>query len=116
MNKITIKSYNQDWDYHKNFYYLFYIKNNLIGSYCIEDDGEYYTLSALYIQEEFRGKGYSKILLEHAIEKYKKLYLQVYINNTKAINLYKKYKFQFSDPNKKDNRYLWMRNHDYDKK
>ncbi len=110
-DKIIIKSYNQYWDFHRQYHYLFYIKNKLIGTYYIIDDGNTFDLAALYIQEEFRGKGYSKIMMDHIIEKYPKLYLQVHVDNKIAIDLYKKYKFEFTKKNNKDPRYSWMSNY-----
>lgn len=112
-SKIKISTYTQYWDFHREHHYMFYLKNKLVGSYYISDDGDDFTVCALYIQEDFRGKGYSKILIKHAIDNYKELYLQVHVDNKIAINLYKKYGFEFTE-NNKNPRYHWMRNFNND--
>ena len=56
------------------------------------------TLWGFLIKEEYRGKGYSKILmekiLEYLIKKVSIVDLQVMENNTPAVNLYKSFGFK----------------------
>ena len=53
-------------------------------------------ITNVFVKEEHRGKGYSKLLLDYVIENNSnlKLMLEVSVNNHIAINLYKKFDFR----------------------
>ena len=66
------------------------------GSVCgIKDDNAF--LYDFEVYPEFRGKGYSKEMLQYLIDQYDLKQLFVKPDNTIAINLYKKYGFKFDD-------------------
>lgn len=66
------------------------------GSVCgIKDDNAF--LYDFEVYPEFRGKGYSKEMLQYLIDQYDLKQLFVKPDNTIAINLYKKYGFKFED-------------------
>lgn len=66
------------------------------GSVCgIKDDNAF--LYDFEVYPEFRGKGYSKEMLQYLIDQYDLKQLFVKPDNTIAINLYKKYGFEFED-------------------
>lgn len=66
------------------------------GSVCgIKDDNAF--LYDFEVYPEFRGKGYSKEMLQYLIDQYDLKQLFVKPDNTVAINLYKKYGFKFDD-------------------
>ena len=114
-NLLEVKSFIQRWDYHTEYHYLFYDKKELASSYYIIDNGNSYTLSGVYVFEKFRGKGYAKNMLYHAIDKYKEIDLQVHVENNIAISLYMKFGFKYSDDidNKEiRKRYRWMSNYE----
>ena len=76
-------------------------KNNWIIGYAslqLKHSTDFVHLFHVFIDREYRGKGYSKFLLEYAIEYAKENYipaitLYVLPNNEPAINLYKSYGF-----------------------
>ena len=81
--------------------YALIINDTLIGMYEINEkdhiDDYPYTpyLANVFIKEEYRGKGYSKDLIEHSIKSckllnYKKMYL-----HTRHKNLYERYGYKF---------------------
>ncbi|MGM0641050.1 MAG: GNAT family N-acetyltransferase [Thermotogota bacterium] len=70
--------------------------------YCIDsDDGEYW-IYRLMIDEKYQSKGYGEEALKTLIKTIKedkehnKIYLGVHIDSIKAVNLYKKYNFDFN--------------------
>ena len=66
------------------------------GSVCgIKDDNAF--LYDFEVYPEFRGKGYSKEMLQYLIDQYDLKQLYVDQDNTIAINLYKKYGFKVDD-------------------
>ena len=76
----------------------FYDGDNHIGegSVCgIKDDNAF--LYDFEVYPEFRGKGYSKEMLQYLIDQYDLKQLFVKPDNNVAINLYKKYGFDFDD-------------------
>ena len=90
-----------------NCYLAFIIDNNIIMGYIygfIQDNGNAYInkiiqLDALYIKEEYRNKGYAKLLIDSlkkwSIQKgIKNIELKVCNNNQNAINLYHQYGFK----------------------
>ena len=89
-------------DHLPNIYALI-INDTLIGNYEINqkddiDEKEYEPyLANVYIKEEYRGQGYSKILINDALKKakelgYKKLYL-----HSRLENYYEKFGFKFQE-------------------
>ena len=79
--------------------YIIYklIKNNEeIGFIETVPSVDILDITDVFIKEEHRGKGYSKLLLDYVIENNSnlKLMLEVSVNNHIAINLYKKFDFR----------------------
>lgn len=87
----------------KNYFYLkYYIKEENIGylEYQINDD--ILDITSLYIEKNYRKKGYAtKLLLEAFKNKVNKIMLEVNENNKAALNLYKKYNFEKINVRKK---------------
>ncbi len=75
---------------------IFYMDNKIFGYYHIELEKENYWFGIL-IADEFVGKGFSKILMQDAINESKNLSIPLTLtvdkNNLAAFNLYKKYNF-----------------------
>ena len=66
------------------------------GSVCgVKDNNAF--LYDFVVYPEFRGKGYSKEMLQHMIDNYDLKQLYVDQDNTIAINLYKKFGFIIDD-------------------
>ncbi|MFI4956156.1 MAG: N-acetyltransferase [Gammaproteobacteria bacterium] len=63
--------------------------NIIIGFYSIAED----SLAAIFIDPKFHGKGYGRILLQHAFAHNQTLQLHVYQKNNKAVNFYRANEF-----------------------
>ena len=74
-------------------YRIMFIKP-FFGHYDIYTNNE---IANVWIDPQFRNLGYSKILLNHALENNKNIWLWVELTNTHAINCYKKNNFIFSN-------------------
>lgn len=83
--------------------YALIINDTLIGMYELNEkdfiQNKEYTpyLANVYILEKYRGLGYSKCLIEHAIKKTKKMgYNKLYLHS-KHENYYEKFGFKFKE-------------------
>ncbi len=81
--------------------YALIINDTLIGMYELNEkdhiEDKKYTpyLANVFIKEEYRGRGYSKELIEHSIKTAKLLkYIKLYLH-TRHKNLYEKYGFKY---------------------
>jgi len=77
----------------KPHYYIgFNTKNGEhVGGYNVSG----YYLYSFYITREFRGRGFSKLIINHAVSKKKNLYLDVNPDNIPAIKCYERAGFKF---------------------
>lgn len=87
-------------------YFLFYYDNRLIGGAMYMDDDEQcraFSIGNFAIYKDHRGKGLGAKCLQILLDKIRKknitlpIYLGVHCNNTKAINLYKKFGFNITE-------------------
>lgn len=79
-------------------YYSLVLNSKIIGYVGVSIQYDESDLNFICVLPEFRGKGYSKLLLEFIIDKLKsknikKLFLEVSEDNVVAINLYKSFGF-----------------------
>ena len=76
--------------------YQLVIDNKEIGYVETIPNIDYLEITDVLIYEEYRGKGYSKELINYIFKnvKYNKIILEVSVNNHIAISLYKKYGFK----------------------
>lgn len=78
--------------------YIFKEKDKILGLIHINDIYDRYEINNIYVLEEYRNRGIASKLIEEVIKIGKKnniinITLEVRKNNSKAINLYKKYGF-----------------------
>ena len=96
------------------------LNDEVIGYYSFQKIFDEGYINNLAIKKEYQGKGYGKMLFEDLLERAQKfevktLTLEVEDDNTRAINLYKKYGFQEEGKrknfylNKKDAIIMWKR-------
>lgn len=106
IEKIKFLELKEDWKEDQGFEQITTIlidqdNNNIIGkcNLLIWDNAQ--KIVGMYINESFRGQGYSKDLMEYILYKLNDYsidcYLDVNSNNTVAISLYKKYGFNIID-------------------
>lgn len=83
----------------KNSIYIKYkliIDDIEVGFIEIIPNSDILEITNVLIYESFRGKGYSKILMNHIfnMKEFTKILLEVNVYNKEAISLYKKYGFK----------------------
>lgn len=93
--------YTQQWDFHITHSVIFVERNQYIGSYELEETGDYTKLASLYVNEECRTVGTGKRIFEAAMKDmeergYKMATLMVKKTNKIAMDMYKKYGFKYS--------------------
>lgn len=100
----------QKWEHHITDTYIYFDDNyNLIGSFDIQTMDNILQLQGLYIQPEFRCKGYADIMMNHVLEisDNRIIYLTYYKKKKGAVEFYRKYGFKLSS---KCDKYLrWMK-------
>ena len=102
----------QTWDHHTTIRLIYLAGDKLIGSVSLQTGyNDFNEIQSLYIQPEFRGIGYSKIMVEDILvfakENGDPIYLIVNKDNEIAINLYEKNGFKYyKDYNEEFN---WMK-------
>ncbi len=71
------------------------VGNNLVGSITIERKGSECQLRGFYVSEEYQGKGIGKKLWQYALDfsGSSDIVLDLYVHNTKTIEMYKKWGF-----------------------
>lgn len=77
-------------------YYAYELNNEYIGFICILDLGAELEIIDVFVMPEYQGNGYGDKLLKYILDNYKNrnYFLEVNVNNEKAINLYKKNGFE----------------------
>ena len=113
MNEQIIK-YTQYWDYHKQ-YHIQLIKdcNCVVASGYISEDEYDVTINGIYVNEDFRGKGYGKMITKALINlveelSFDEVWLMVNKSNLKAIKLYESEGFSVKQDTE-DGIYYWMK-------
>ena len=73
-------------------YYAYELNNEYIGFICILDLDTELEIIDVFVLPEYQGNGYGDKLLKYILDNYKNrnYFLEVNVNNEKAINLYKK--------------------------
>jgi len=108
---IKIIKYKQNWDYHNNIKFILLNDNEYVGSVELEEpnDKDFIKLQSLYIDYKYRGKGYSKILIEEALKETKiDIFLLVHKDNY-IYNTYKRYGFEFYNIDMNDYDFYWLK-------
>ena len=82
-----------------SLYFVAKNENEILGFAGILLNFDFSEITNIVVRKDFRKFGIGKMLLEKIIEETKKnnkkmIYLEVNENNTNAINLYKKYRFE----------------------
>lgn len=77
-------------------YYAYELNNEYIGFICILDLDAELEIIDVFVMPEYQGNGYGDKLLKYILNNYKNrnYFLEVNVNNEKAINLYKKNDFE----------------------
>ncbi len=82
----------------KNSLYKFrgiFREGELVGYYILMDSVDVYELARIAVSIKYRGRGYSKLLMEDMIEDIdKNIFLEVRKGNSSAISLYSKFRFK----------------------
>lgn len=107
--KIKKIEFDEQWDYYRTHHIQYVEGNKIIGRIIISMEENNNSISSLYIQDEYRGKGYSTELLKDVLnycDEYIKddIFLMVRRDNF-IIKKYKKLGFKFHSDNKI---YIWM--------
>lgn len=73
-------------------YYAYELNNEYIGFICILDLDTELEIIDVFVLPEYQGNGYGDKLLKYILDNYcnRNFFLEVNVNNEKAINLYKK--------------------------
>ncbi|MBR4830564.1 MAG: GNAT family N-acetyltransferase [Bacilli bacterium] len=73
-------------------YYAYELNNSYIGFICILDLDTELEIIDVFVMPEYQGNGYGDKLLKYILDNYRdrNYFLEVNVNNEKAINLYKK--------------------------
>ena len=77
-------------------YYAYELNNEYIGFICILDLDAELEIIDVFVMPEYQGNGYGDKLLKYILDNYKNrnYFLEVNVNNERAINLYKKNGFE----------------------
>ena len=80
-------------------YYAYELNNEFIGFICILDLDTELEIIDVFVLPEYQGNGYGDKLLKYILDNYKNrnYFLEVNVNNERAINLYKKNGFEVLD-------------------
>jgi len=112
--KLTRTQYSQQWNYHIQHHSIYYLMDEYVASFVIEEQQSDYTLSSVYVNPIYQGKGYGKEIVMDALKQamslnYPNLYLMVKNDNHKAISLYKKVGFRFHSTDEDNWLFDWMK-------
>ena len=78
-------------------YFNIIIDDKIIGSICIKDLENAKLLDEIYLEKEFRNKGIGTDIIKIIIENNKNIYLWVYKENKRAVELYKRLGFTIEE-------------------
>lgn len=97
---------------HINDYFNIVINNKIVGCllYYPKDDG--ILLDEIYIEEEYRNLGIGSNIISNILSNNNIVYLYVYKDNTKAVNLYKRLGFNIIEET--EYRYYMKYEEDYE--
>ena len=105
MKHLVVK---QQWDKHSDDKHVWLIDDTIVGMCTVQYMDDSTTLIGVWVHEDYRGKGYSKIMMDDINAKDTPMSLMVRKDNDVAINLYKKYCFEFWYD---EDDYQWMKNY-----
>ncbi len=81
-------------------------KNEKLGVFLVRDYEDGVLLDEIYLLPQYRNLGIGSDIIKNELKKHNKMYLYVYKENVKAVNLYKRLGFHvFEDKNE---RYLML--------
>ena len=83
------------------------VEDILVGTVGVIDYEDGKMIDEIFILEEYRNKGIGTDIINNILIKYNKVYLWVYIDNVRAVNLYKRLGFEVIEET--DKRYLMER-------
>ena len=92
-------------------FYILELNNKPIGTIMVWNNNGETTLINFYIEKTYRGKGYGKYLLNYVIDNLVDSYcvLSVYKENTKALEFYYKFGFEYIQTQKtEEGELLWL--------
>ena len=81
----------------KNF--RFYVNEEIVGGFSLRIEDGYGWIETLYVLEEYRGKGFSKLMMHYIFDYFREMgisrsKLEVWELDRRAVNLYKAFGFQ----------------------
>lgn len=90
-----------------NNFKMIKVNDTIIGTVGVIDYEDGKMIDEIFILEEYRNKGIGTDIINNILIKYNKVYLWVYIDNVRAVNLYKRLGFEVIEET--DKRYLMER-------
>jgi predicted acetyltransferase len=100
----------QKWDFHNATRYIYLDNDNIIGSFVVSYYDDWTKMSGLYIQPEYRGKGYFHKLMKDLMKEIKDPFFIVVRKGAWIIEEYKKYGFEWYSEDDGDDRFEFMFN------
>lgn len=102
--------YTEHWDFHYTHTYILVDRDVCVGRINIEITEEYTKIASLYVQDKYRGKGYSKKLLKKALKYCKKYVVDDIFLSVRSDNFIKKMYADMGFQKTETNRnYIWMK-------
>ena len=98
----------QQWDRHTADKHVFIMDEIIVAMVTINHFEDYDTIESLWLEPQYRGRGLSKEIMD-IITDNQPMTLMVRKDNEIAINLYKKYGFEYWC--EEDENYDWYRNY-----
>ena len=83
------------------------VDDKVIGCLIIKPDEGFTLLDEIFIEEEYRNLGIGTDIINNILNKNNKVYLWVYIDNVRAVKLYKRLGFKVKEET--DKRYFMER-------
>ncbi len=105
-NKIT-KYVENDINKEINNFKMIRVDNKIVGTIGVIDYEDGKMIDEIFIEENYRNKGIGTNLIKDVLNRYKKVYLWVYKDNVKAVNLYRRLGFIVKEDT--ESRYLMIR-------
>lgn len=75
-------------------YKIIYVDNKIAGAYLVLPYLDGYIIDEIFLFDEFRNQGIGSDIINNLAKKYDSLYIWVYKNNERAINLFKRLGFR----------------------